>query len=138
MTRLELASVQISRRNAGEKAIRNTLERRGYKRCVFQGKPPLSEENERRRLLFLRSHLSWTIEQWNQFKWTDESWINSDQYTRLWVTRKASSLTDNVVFSLTKSKLLRSLTIGANLLGRFEGMAGFLGDLSIRTKKVVF
>lgn len=90
MTYLELVTVQFSHWNVGEKAIRNTLERRGYKRCVSQSKPPLSEENKRRRLLFTRSHLSWTIKQQNQIFWTGESWNTGGQHTRLWVTTEVS------------------------------------------------
>ena len=90
MSFLELSMYPFSHWNVGEKAIRNALIRRGYSRCISQRKPPLNDINRRKRLLFAQTHLSWTVEQWSQILWTDESWITGGQHARVWVTRKVS------------------------------------------------
>lgn len=127
MNFLEFATVQFSLWKVGEKANLNALERMRYERCVSQSNPPLSEENERRRLLFVRSHLSWTIKQWNQVLWTNESWFTGGQQTRLWDTRKVSSLNDNLSFPRTKSRLVMSFTRCAYILSLFEDSTDLLG-----------
>lgn len=135
ITYLELDMVQSSHWNVGKKVIRNTLERRGYKRCVSQSKPPISKENKMRLLLFAWCHLSWTIKQWNNVLWTDQSWITGGQHTCLWVTRKVSSLIDSLGLPRTKSRLARSLTRWAYLLSLFEEIVDVLGIFPLEPKQ---
>jgi hypothetical protein len=52
-------------------------------------KPPITEKNRRLRLQWALEHVNWTLEQWYQILWTDETWITGGRHTRTWVTRRA-------------------------------------------------
>lgn len=78
----------------GPTALARALKKRGYTRCQALRKPPLSDENKRQRLIWALEHVNWSIEQWNQILWTDETWVTSGFHTRIWVTRKAGEELD--------------------------------------------
>ncbi len=49
--------------------------------------PLLSAKNRTRRLQFTQAHQNWTIEDWKNIAWSDESWFllrNSDGRGRIW------------------------------------------------------
>ena len=45
----------------------------GVNSCIAVKKPFLSDIHKAKRLAFAKQHLSWTIEDWNNVIWTDES-----------------------------------------------------------------
>lgn len=51
--------------SVGKNALSRALKKRGYTRCIFLRKPPLSDENKRVRLIWALKHVNWSIEQWN-------------------------------------------------------------------------
>ncbi len=48
--------------------------------------PLLSDKNRKRRLQFTQNHQNWTIEDWKNVAWSDESWflLHSDDRVRIW------------------------------------------------------
>ncbi len=84
----ERLAIHFKELEVGPQAIKNALERRGYRRYVARQKPPLSEKNKRDRLSFAQEHLNWTREQWNQILWTDETWVTGSRHRKQYVTRK--------------------------------------------------
>ena len=57
----------------GVEAVKNCLERRGFRRCVALRKPVLSEANRIARKAWANEHIHWTMEQWNRILWSDET-----------------------------------------------------------------
>ncbi|MEE8288351.1 MAG: transposase [Nitrosomonadaceae bacterium] len=55
------------------RTIRGRLNERDYNSCKACKKPFVSEKNRIARLRWAREHLSWTVAQWKQVLWTDES-----------------------------------------------------------------
>jgi transposase len=53
--------------------IRNTLQRRGLHSAIKSKKPFLSYKHRRQRMEFARKYKNWTIENWKQVIWSDES-----------------------------------------------------------------
>ena len=78
-----LADLQVS----GD-CIRKALYKRGYRRYIAHQKPPLSEENRRLRLAWAQEHRNWTLKDWFQILWTDETWVTGARHRKQWVTRK--------------------------------------------------
>ncbi len=74
---------------AKKDAIRTALLREGFHRRLAMRKPPITEKNRRLRLAWAHEHVNWSIEQWYQILWTDETWITGGRHTRTWVTRRA-------------------------------------------------
>lgn len=69
-------------------AIRAALEKRGYHRRLAMSKPPISERNRVTRLAWAQEHVGWTMDQWYNILWTDETWVTGGRHMRTWVTRK--------------------------------------------------
>jgi hypothetical protein len=69
--------------------IRNALIKEGYHRRLAMRKPPISENNRATRLAWVLEHRYWTMEQWYEILWTDETWVTGGRHTRTWVTRRA-------------------------------------------------
>jgi transposase len=64
--------------NVSHYAVRNTLQKAGFSRRVARRKPPISERNRQARLRWAIEHVEWTIEQWREILWSDETWANGD------------------------------------------------------------
>ncbi len=66
--------------------------RRTLKQMVYSSRRPhrvplLSAKNRKRRLQFTQAHQNWTIEDWKNVAWSDESWFllrHSDGRVRIW------------------------------------------------------
>ena len=74
--------------DCGYEAIANAIDREGYTHALARKKPPLSNENKAIRFQWAQEHLNWSIEQWNNILWSDETWVNPGRHTRVWITRK--------------------------------------------------
>jgi transposase len=48
--------------------------------------------------------VNWTIEQWNQILWSDETWVTPGFHTRIWVTRRAGEELDETCIRLSTPK----------------------------------
>ncbi len=69
--------------NISEHTTHRTLKQMGYS----TGGPLLSAKNRKRRLQFTQAHQNWTIEDLNNFAWSDESRFllrHSDGRVRIW------------------------------------------------------
>ena len=56
-----------------ERTVRRRLREKGFKKCVKTKKPFVNSRNRAIRLKFARKYVNWTVEQWKQVLWTDES-----------------------------------------------------------------
>ena len=84
----------------GTTALSQALKKRGYSRCKALRKPPLSDQNKRVRLCWALEHVNWTMEQWNQILWSDETWVTSGYHKRCYVTRKAGEEVDETCLTV--------------------------------------
>ncbi len=70
-----------------EHTTRRTLKQMGYSSRRPHRGPLLSAKNRKRRLKFTQVHQNWTIEDWKNIAWSDESWFllrRSDGRVRIW------------------------------------------------------
>lgn len=69
-------------------AIRTALAKKGFHRRLAMRKPPITEKNRQTRLAWAIEHRDWSMEQWYNILWTDDTWITGGRHTRTWVTRR--------------------------------------------------
>ncbi len=70
-----------------EHTTRRTLKQMGYSSRRPHRVPLLSAKNRKRRLRFAQAHQNWTIEDWKNVAWSDESRFllrHSDDRVRIW------------------------------------------------------
>ncbi len=70
-----------------ECTTRRTLKQMGFSSRRSHRVPLLSAKNRKRRLQFAHAHQNWTIEDWKNVVWSDESWFllqHSDGRVRTW------------------------------------------------------
>ncbi len=70
-----------------EHTTRRTLKQMGYSSRRPHRVPLLSAKNRKRRLQFTQAHQNWTIEDWKNVAWSDESRFllrHSDDRVRIW------------------------------------------------------
>ncbi len=70
-----------------EHTTRQTLKQMGYSSRRPHRVPLLSAKNRKRRLQFAQAHQNWTIEDWKNVAWSDESRFllrHSDGMVRIW------------------------------------------------------
>ena len=78
----------------GESVIRKCLYRYRFRRRISCRKPPISEKNRQDRLAWARDHLEWSIEQWKEILWTDETWVTGGPHRKQYVTRRQGEEND--------------------------------------------
>lgn len=59
------------------------LKKRGFQRHPALKKPPLSENTRLARLAWAEAHVNWTMDQWNNVLWTDETWVNDQNHKKV-------------------------------------------------------
>lgn len=74
--------------NCAEYAIATAFKKEGFDRYSAVRKPKLTEKHAAARLQWARDHEHWTIEQWLQILWTDESWVQPGRHRKVKVTRR--------------------------------------------------
>ena len=89
MSYLEL-SLHFHMWNVGQDAIRNALRRRGYLRYIARSKPLLTEQHKLLRIEWAHRHFRFTLEDWCNVVWTDETYISDGPVNKSHVTRKVS------------------------------------------------
>ncbi len=70
-----------------ERTTRRTLKQMNYSSRRPHRVPLLSDKNRKRRLQFTQAHQNWTIEDWKNVAWSDESRLllrHSDSRVRIW------------------------------------------------------
>ncbi len=70
-----------------ERTTRRTLKQMGYSSRRPHRVPLLSAKNRKRRIQFAQAHQNWTIEDWKNVAWSDESRFllrHSDGRVRIW------------------------------------------------------
>jgi hypothetical protein len=75
-----------------EYAICTAFKKEGFVRRVSWRKPPLSEENKKKRLEWAQEHVNWTDKQWDEILWSNEMWAQPGRHTQIWVTRRIGEL----------------------------------------------
>ncbi len=63
-----------------ERTTRRTLKQMGYSSWRPHWVPLLSAKNRKQTLQFAQAHQSWTIEDWKNVAWSDESWFLLRQF----------------------------------------------------------
>ncbi|KAL0929636.1 uncharacterized protein CTRU02_215535 [Colletotrichum truncatum] len=81
-------STTLFNANFGIYAIRAALRRLGFARRVARRKPPITEANRQKRLVWAYAHVNWTMEQWRGILWSDETWITGGHHRKQYVTRR--------------------------------------------------
>ncbi len=74
---------QCMQNTISERTTRRTLKQMGCSSRRPHRVPLLSAKNRKRRLQFAQVHQNWTIEDWKNVAWSDESWF-SDGRVRIW------------------------------------------------------
>ncbi len=70
-----------------EHTTRRTMKQMGYSSRRPHRVPLLSDKNRKRRVQFTQDHQNWTIEDWKNVAWSDESRLllwHSDYRVRIW------------------------------------------------------
>ncbi len=78
---------QSMQNSISEHTTRRTLKQMGYSSRRPHRVPLLSAKNRKRRLQFTQAHQNWTIEDWKNVAWSDESrllLLHSDGRGRIW------------------------------------------------------
>jgi predicted transcriptional regulator len=74
---LEEVCKLFSKQNKGETVSRRTVQRalkkEGIRSCIPRRKPLISAANKVKRLVFAKKYKEWTVEDWKNVLWTDES-----------------------------------------------------------------
>lgn len=87
MTYLELETGPFQHWGISENLIRKVLKKRGYSRHRAAEKPRMTEKSKLRRKEWAEAHADWTVEDWENILWTDETWTSDGRFTSLFVTR---------------------------------------------------
>ncbi len=64
---------QVMQNTISECTTRRTLKQMGYSSRRPHRVPLLSAKNRKRRIQFIQAHQNWTIEDWKNVAWSDES-----------------------------------------------------------------
>ncbi len=78
---------QDMQKTISEHTTRRTLKQMGYSSRSPHRVQLLTAKNRKRRLQFTQDHQNWTIEDWKNVAWSDESWFllqHSDGRVRIW------------------------------------------------------
>ncbi len=77
---------QGMQKTISERTTRRTLKQMGFSSRRPHRVPLLSDKNRKRRIQFTQNHQNWTIEDWKNVPWSDESWflLHSDDRVRIW------------------------------------------------------
>ena len=91
-TYLELASGPFRYLDVSERVIQKEVQKRGYTRHPARSKPPASSKTMTTRKQWAEAHLHWTVDDWMEILWTDETWAMDGRHSKDWVTRNVSLL----------------------------------------------
>ncbi len=77
---------QSMQNTISERTTHRTLKQMDYSSRRPHRVPLLSARNRKRRQQFTQAHQNWTIEDWKNVAWSDESWflLHSDGRVRIW------------------------------------------------------
>ncbi len=87
VTQITTRYIQGMQDTISECTTRRTLKQMGYSSRRPDRVPLLSAKNRKRRLQFAQAHQNWTIKDWKNVAWSDESRIllrHSDGRVRIW------------------------------------------------------
>ncbi len=90
---------QAMQNTISECTTRRTLKQLGYSSRRPHRVPLLSAKNRKRRLQFAQAHQNWTIEDWKNVAWSDESrFLLQHSYSRVRIWRKEHESMDPSCF----------------------------------------
>lgn len=69
-------------------AIETAFKKEGFGRYSALRKPKLTDKQAATRLQWAKDHEHWTVEQWFQILWSDESWVQPGRHKKVKVTRR--------------------------------------------------
>ncbi len=87
ITQITTRNNQGMQNTISERTTRRTLKQMGSSSRRPHRVPLLSDKNRKRRLQFTQAHQNWTIEDWKNVAWSDESRFllrHSDGRVRIW------------------------------------------------------
>ncbi len=93
VTQITICYNQNMENTISECTTRRTLKHMGYSSRSPHWVPLLSAKNRKQRLQFAQAHQNWTIEDWKNVAWSDESRFllrHSDGRVRIWRTEHES------------------------------------------------
>ncbi len=93
VTQITIRYNQNMENTISECKTRRTLKHMGYSSRRPHWVPLLSAKNRKQRLQFAQAHQNWTIEDWKNVAWSDESRFllrHSDGRVRIWRTEHES------------------------------------------------
>lgn len=82
----------------------------------MRSRPVLDEKTRKARLSFAVDHVGWTLDQWKQILWSDETWMTYGSRSRSYVTRYKDEAYAN---DCVRAKYQRPL--GWMFFGSFHG-----------------
>ncbi len=63
--------------DVSERTVRQALKEGGFGRRHTRTKPSISEANRKKKLKWAKEHVHWTVKDWKNILWTDETWTTS-------------------------------------------------------------
>ncbi len=87
VTQITIRYNQGMQNTISERTTRRTLKQMGYSSRRPHRVLLLSAKNRKKSLQFAQTHQNWTIEDWKNVAWSDESWFllrHSDSRVRIW------------------------------------------------------
>ncbi len=87
VTQITIRYNQGMQNTISERTTHRTLKQMGYSSRRPHRVPLLSAKNRKQSLQFAQAHQNWTIDDWKNIAWSDESWFllrHSDSWGRIW------------------------------------------------------
>lgn len=100
-------------------AIETAFKLEGFARRCALKKPDLTQKHATERLIWALEHVHWTIEEWAQILWSDESWVQPGKHKKVKVTRRPG---EELHRDCTEPKIQRK--IGWMFWGCISGLYG--------------
>ncbi|KAI0999479.1 hypothetical protein K3495_g8717 [Podosphaera aphanis] len=105
MAYLELAIGPFQHWGVSEKVIGSVLKKRGFSRQRAHEKPILTEESRKVRKEWARTHLNWSVNDWEKVLWTYGNWGSNTQWANTFMTMKSEEkLTSPCLTSRAKKR----------------------------------
>ncbi len=101
VTQITTCYYQSMQNTISEHTTRRTLKQMGYSSRRPHRVPLLSDKNRTQRLQFTQTHQNWTVEDWKNVAWSDESRFllrQSDGRVRIW-RKEHESMDPSYLFS---------------------------------------
>ncbi len=106
---------QVMYYTISECTTHRTQKQMGYSSRRPQRVSLLSAKNRKRRLQFAEAHLNWTVEDWKNIAWSDESQLlvrHSDIRVIIWERKKHESMDPSCLVSMVQTGVSGVMCLG--------------------------